>query len=114
MIRLLAALVLCMPLQAASQLIPYREGGEYYEPEPPERYREPRYPNNDGPSFGTIPRSSSDQNAQCDAAYREYRVSQDCFNRFRNAYGAGVRGDAYRYCREVPDPSPQCGPPRNW
>jgi hypothetical protein len=59
------------------------------------------------------PRAFEARETDCDAAYARYQASMDCFARFRNQNGS-VKGDAYRFCTPVLDPSPRCGPPRNW
>jgi hypothetical protein len=48
--------------------------------------------------------------ADCERLWREYRKSQDCFERFRTATG-GLRPSAVKRCGEpLPDPSDRCGP----
>ena len=45
----------------------------------------------------------------CAARRKLYLDSQACFERYRLANGA-VRQSAFKKCRNVVDPSPQCGP----
>ena len=45
----------------------------------------------------------------CAARRKAYLQSQACFEHYRLANGA-VRQGAYQKCRNVVDPSPQCGP----
>jgi hypothetical protein len=65
------------------------------------------------PVYSPDPRSFRSAEERCEYEYQLYRESIDCFNRFRNQNGS-VRGEAFSYCQEVRDPSPRCGPPRNW
>jgi Domain of unknown function (DUF4124) len=48
---------------------------------------------------------------ECEQAHRLYKESVDCFAPFVTAGGA-VKGDAFKQCTALPDPSPRCGPPK--
>ena len=45
--------------------------------------------------------------AECAYLRREYNESQACFAQFATQWG--IKGEAYQYCKSVPDPSPRCG-----
>jgi hypothetical protein len=47
----------------------------------------------------------------CETARRMYQESIDCFAPFINANGT-THADAFKFCKQVPDPSRRCGPPR--
>ena len=112
---LLVALLLGLPSAAGSHHSPDEdEDGWFDQPVDEDRY--PRYrarPYYGPPVYDPEPRSYDTLEARCDREYQIYRESIDCFNRFRNQNGS-LRGEAYRYCTQVMDPSPRCGPPRNW
>jgi len=48
---------------------------------------------------------------ECEQAHRLYKESMDCFAPFVTDRGA-VKGDAFKYCTSLPDPSRRCGPPK--
>jgi hypothetical protein len=68
---------------------------------------------NDGRAEGYSlePDSAAQKNdgddAECTRLRREYDASQACFAQFATQYG--IKGEAYQYCKSVPDPSPRCG-----
>ncbi|HEY2190350.1 MAG TPA: hypothetical protein VGH48_17465 [Caldimonas sp.] len=47
--------------------------------------------------------------ADCAAMRKRFADSQACFAPYRLANGA-IRAEAYKRCRETPDPSATCGP----
>lgn len=47
----------------------------------------------------------------CEQAHRLYKESIDCFAPFVTA-GGSVKGDAFKQCTPLADPSPRCGPPK--
>jgi hypothetical protein len=49
------------------------------------------------------------EQADCATLHRRYLESQDCFGRFRNVNGS-IKAEAFQYCAEVKDPTPECGP----
>jgi hypothetical protein len=116
--RLLIALLLGLPCAASAQYYPppdaNQDGWYDYRVAPaypgrrPSPYSYPAVPHYD-------PEPAQQQpDARCDADFRVYRESIDCFNRFR-LHNGSVRPEAYSYCGSpVMDPSPRCGPPRNW
>jgi hypothetical protein len=113
MSRLLFLLALFVPLQAASQPHPNDLDGDGWFDRPVDEAQYPRYRAQPPYYYGPDPRSFRSREERCEWEYRQYRESIDCFNRFRNQNGS-VRGEAYQYCAPVADPSPRCGPPRNW
>ncbi len=48
--------------------------------------------------------------SECEKKLRAYRASQECFAPFITQFG--MHGDAEKYCTAVPDPTPECGIPR--
>jgi hypothetical protein len=96
---------------ATAQQHPNDRDGDGWFDHPVDEAQYPRY--RPQPYYVPDPQSFRSPEERCEWEYRRYRESVDCFNRFRNQNGS-VRGEAYRYCQEVMDPSPRCGPPRNW
>ena len=104
----------CLPAQAQGWQHPNDRDEDGWFDQPVDEATYPRYRGQPYYyDYGRDPRSFRSLEERCDYEYRVYRESQDCFNRFRNQNGS-VRGEAWQYCREVMDPSPRCGPPRNW
>lgn len=52
------------------------------------------------------PRESLD--TDCDHLWRAYFASQGCFAPFRTRHG--IKAEAFQHCKEVANPSYQCGP----
>jgi hypothetical protein len=52
--------------------------------------------------------SGPDKDNRCPALRKRYAQSQSCFSRFRLKNG-GLKPGAYRKCKEIPNPSLQCG-----
>jgi hypothetical protein len=63
----------------------------------------------DGPVVGQT-RTEGDGGSDCEKKLRAYRASQECFAPFITRFG--MHGDAEKYCTAVPDPTPECGIPR--
>jgi hypothetical protein len=47
----------------------------------------------------------------CEAAWKEYLASQECFGPYMTRSGS-VRAEAYHHCKVVMDPARACGPAR--
>ena len=52
---------------------------------------------------------SSPPPPDCAALRARYAQSQACFSPYRLANG-GIKPEAYKHCREMPDPALTCGP----
>ena len=121
LLLIVIALLLSVPFQASSYRDADADGdGWYDDPVDEDRYRYrtyPRYrpqPYYEPRTYDPEPQPLDTMNARCDADYRAYLQSLDCYNRFRYHNGT-MRPEAYHYCgTPVLDPSPNCGPPRNW
>lgn len=48
------------------------------------------------------------EETECERLQRLYQESEACFARFRTATG-GVKAEAFRHCKDQPDPSARCG-----
>lgn len=55
-------------------------------------------------------RAEGDGESDCEKKLRAYRASQECFAPYITKFG--MHGDAEKYCTAVPDPTPECGIPR--
>lgn len=110
-------LLLGVPFPAGSR--DYDNDGWHDDPVDEDRYRYRTYPRYRQQPYGDpwaepAPRPLDTIDARCDAEYERYLQSLACFNRFRYHNGT-VLDEAYQYCgTPVLDPSPSCGPPRNW
>lgn len=52
---------------------------------------------------------SGNPTSHCAALRARYLNSQACFEHYRLANG-GLKAQAFKHCKNVTDPSPQCGP----
>jgi len=59
----------------------------------------------------TQPDNASEK-LDCDALWREYQSSQECFAPYR-VVGGGLKAEAFEHCKELPNPSSKCGIPSN-
>lgn len=48
----------------------------------------------------------------CEAWWRLYRESQECFGPYHTV-GGGIKPEAFEHCHEIPSPEPTCGPYRD-
>lgn len=62
------------------------------------------------PVIGQIRAAEDGGESDCEKKLRAYRASQECFAPFITKFG--IHGDAEKYCTAVPDPTPECGIPR--
>lgn len=71
----------------------------------------PRVPATASSLSGSSPAETSSTQPPTDCAARRklYLDSQACFERYRTVDGA-VKAEGFRRCRNVVDPSPECGP----
>ena len=61
------------------------------------------------PSLRATPRSANTGGSECDRMWQEYHESQVCFGPYFLGQG-GIRAEAFTKCKEVKNPSQQCGP----
>jgi hypothetical protein len=63
------------------------------------------------PAAQPAPRPPATAQTECEQAHRLYKESIDCFAPFITSQGT-TKGDAFKQCTSLPDPSPRCGPPK--
>lgn len=61
------------------------------------------------PAARAAPRAAATGGSECDRLWQEYHESQVCFGPYFLGQG-GIRAEAYSKCKEVRNPSQQCGP----
>ena len=77
----------------------------------PEQPAQPKLPSRTDrslPATATAGSLSGGQESDCDVLRARYRRSQTCFAPYRLQNG-GIKPEAYKFCKQVPNPSLKCG-----